>query len=58
VDDAAGALRRFDKLNFDACSLQGVGAYEAGDAAANDQRLNVSGHRRQKPRFARNERTK
>jgi hypothetical protein len=51
VDDAAGAGRGFKELNFDAGFLEGVGADEAGDATADDQRLNRRVHRRKRPRF-------
>jgi hypothetical protein len=44
VDDAARARRGFDQLHFDAGFLQGVSAYQAGDATADHQCWNMTGH--------------
>src|SRR5260370_27037207 len=45
IDDATGARRGFDELRVNAELAQGISADEAGDAAADHQCWDVTGHR-------------
>jgi hypothetical protein len=44
LDDASWPRRGFDQLDFDAGLLQGIGADQAGDATADHQCWDVTGH--------------
>lgn len=45
LDDASGARRGFDKMSVNASFAQSIGADQAGDAATDYKRWDVTGHR-------------